>query len=319
MDVLISIINYATPEMTKAAVKSALAELSGLDGKVVVVDNASPDGSSADLADWAEALDDPRLAVRLSPINTGFSGGHNLAMGTEDADYALILNSDAILRPGALGTLLRTAKAEPDAALISPLLQYEDGRVQVSTFIAFRPINEFVRAAETGVISRMMPFADQNRLPPPEGPDIGWVSFACVLLNMRAAKVLGPMDEGFFLYFEDADYCMQAQTKGWRVIKTKDAVVVHHRGGSAPVKGLIKRRERLPAYFYASRTRLFRKHFGPLGPFAANLLFLAGYVIARLRAPFGGQPLSSPKREWLDIWTNFWDPLGDSRGPRRDG
>ena len=67
------------------------------------------------------------------------------------------------------------------------------------------------------------------------------------------------MDEGFFLYFEDVDFCLAARRAGWRISFDPTLRAVHHRGGSAPVKALAARRKRLPAYYYASRTRLMRK------------------------------------------------------------
>ena len=90
---------------------------------------------------------------------------------------------------------------------------------------------------------------------------------------------------------------------------------MHLRGGSAPVKGLAAEGKRLPAYYYASRTRFFRQAYGRAGPLRANLLWHLGRLIARVRPLLGGSVPPANTDEERDIWINFLDPLGLRRTP----
>ena len=108
-----------------------------------------------------------------------------------------------------------------------------------------------------------------------------------LLLSGAMVRALGPMDEGYFLYFEDAEYCWRARKAGWRILPVLAARAVHHRGGSGPVKTFAAAKKRMPAYYYASRTRFFRQAYGRAGPIAANLLWCLGRAIANLRALAG--------------------------------
>lgn len=313
---VVSIINYQTADMTIECVQSVLAEIGDLDVQVVVVDNASADGSDQKILDWI-AAQPPETPVRLvcSKTNSGFSGGHNQGISVLPAAYYLVLNSDAHLRPGCLRALLATAQAHPEAGLFAPQIEHEDGTVQESCFRLHTPISEFIRGANTGPITQMLKRWNIPLGTNPDPDQIGWASFACILLNGQMIQEIGPMDEGYFLYFEDAEYCLRARRAGWRIQRSPKARMVHFRGGSAPVKALAKARARLPAYYYSSRTRFFFQAYGPAGLWAANLMWTAGRVIALLRRLMGRRSDNANAREGRDIWTNAFQPLGPSHKP----
>ncbi|MEM7524165.1 MAG: glycosyltransferase family 2 protein [Pseudomonadota bacterium] len=316
-----SIINYKTGALTIQCVRSVLDDIGDLDVHVVVVDNASGDGSVEEIADWIAALkaEAPAEAARVelvrSPTNTGFSGGHNIGVAAHPAEAYLVLNSDAVLRPGALASLLAAARAHPGAGLIAPRLEDEDGAPQVNCFRAHSWASELIAAAHTGFVTRALRRRDMPLPIDPSPDDIEWVSFACVLLRDDMVRAIGAMDEGFFLYCEDTEYCVRARRAGWSVRFTPEARVVHFRGGSAPVKALVKARKRPPAYLYASRTRIHRIANGRLGPLLANLAWLAGRAVALARRLVGRAPPQTVAHEARDIWINFFTPLGDSRKP----
>lgn len=314
--IAVSIINYRTGRMTIDCVRSVLADIGDLAVQVIVVDNASNDGSADKIADWI-ALQPAGTPVRLvrSEQNTGFSGGHNQGMAAIAAEYYLILNSDAVLRPGFLAHILAKAEANPQAGLIAPQIETDDGDMQVSCFRFHSPWSELIRGAGSGPITRLLQ-RHVVALPPPVDPtQIEWASFACILLRGEMVQQIGSMDEGYFLYFEDAAYCLQARRAGWHIVQEPKAVAVHFRGGSGPVKALEKARRRLPPYFYASRTRFFRQAYGPLGPILANLMWGTGRVIAQLRRLTGRTVPTATEAEMRDIWTNALQPLGPRRAP----
>jgi GT2 family glycosyltransferase len=323
---VVSIINYRTAEMTLDCVRSVLDDLRGgadggrIDGHVVVTDNASGDGSAERIAGWiaAQPAGTPVTLIR-SEVNTGFSGGHNIGMGARMADFYLPLNSDAHLRPGFCATMLAAAAAAPRAGLFAPRIEHEDGTPQVSAFRFASPASEFARGANTGWVTRMM----RGRLvalgPDPDPDAIEWASFACILLRGDMVRALGPMDEGYFLYFEDAEYCLRARRAGWRIAWVPGARAVHHRGGSGPVKSLQKARRRMPPYYYASRTRFLYQAHGRAGLWAANAAWAAGRALAQTRRLLGRRPNPIAEAEGRDIWTNASRPLGPRRAPWEDG
>lgn len=337
-EIVVSIINYKTADMTMDCVRSVLADLEGdppeeagadaprrapVDGHVVVVDNASGDGSDRVLAEWIEAETAARRAegrsfpvsLVASPVNTGFSGGHNLGIGAMAARFYLVLNSDALLRPGFCATILETARAHPRAGLVAPRIEHEDGVQQTSCFRVPSPASEVIRGANTGPVTRLLKSADVPLDMPPPAGGIGWASFACILLRGEMVAELGPMDEGFFLYHEDTEYCLRARRAGWQIVYDGRPRAVHFRGGSAPVKGLARERKRLPAYYYASRSRLLYLAHGRAGLLLANLGWTAGWLLSRLRGALGRPNPNANAHEARDIWINFLTPLGDRRAP----
>lgn len=310
--------------MTLASVQSALADLAGvedrkpIDGWVIVVDNDSGDGSAEQIEDWIEANPEEPVELVRSAVNSGFSGGHNQGLAAMEAEFTLVLNSDAEIRPGCLGALLDAAETHPGFGLFAPRLEDEDGTPQISSFRDHSPLSELIRAAGTGQLTRMLKRFDVPTCTAPNPGRIDWSSFAAVLLRRKMVDEIGSLDEGYFLYFEDTDYCRTARKAGWGVMHVPEARVVHHRGGSGPVKGLEDARKRLPPYLYASRTRFFFKAYGWTGIVAANLMWHLGRGIAQSRRLFGKPVPPANEAEWRDIWTNVAHPSGPRRAPWED-
>lgn len=319
-DLVVSIVNYRTGDMTCDCLASVLADLDatpGLAAHVMVVDNASGDGSAKVIADWiADRGVEDRVTLIRSVRNTGFSGGHNQGIKAADGAFYLVLNSDAMLRPGFCDAILAAARAQPEAGLFAPRIEHEDGVQQTSCFRVHSPASELIRAAGTGLVRRLFARRDVPLDMPPAPEQIGWASFAGILLRRTMIDAIGPMDDGYFLYFEDTEYCLRARRAGWTIAYVPEARFVHFRGGSAPVKALAQARKRLPRYYYASRTRLLYQAHGRSGLLAANLMWHLGRVIAHSRRLLGRSAPQASAREWRDIWINFTDPLGDSGKPK---
>ena len=306
----VSIVNYRTGDMTISALKSVLEALGDNPAEIIVVDNASGDGSDDQIAFWIEASGDARLRLVRSDLNSGFSAGHNKGIAAApEADFYLILNSDAELRPGFFEAILAAAEARPEAGLIAPRLEWEDGRPQQSCFRFHSAASEFIRGAETGPVTRFLRHRVVALGIPPDPNEIEWASFACILLDGEMVRQLGPMDDGYFLYFEDSEYALRARRAGWGVVYAPEARAVHLRGGSGPVKAMSKAKKRMPRYFWRSRTRFFRQAHGPFGPLLGNLAWFAGRTIAHLRLLAGMPAPPSHDAEWRDIWTNVLTPL----------
>lgn len=301
--VCVVIINYCTPDLVAGALQSLTGEIDPDRDRVVVVDNCSPDDSLDSLrplvrrpefSNWCELIE--------APENGGFSYGNNVGIRAVRAQHYLLLNSDAYLLPGALGELLAAVDAHREAGLISPRLQWPDGEAQISCFRFHSPLSELIDACETGPVTRLLarwnvpiPVSDQ-----PSWPQ--WTSFACIFVRREVCDAIGLMDEDYFLFYEDVDYCRAATRAGFKVLNWPAARVVHLRGGSSEVKSSQASLKRLPAYFYRSRSRYFRKFYTTPGLVLSNLCWNAGYLIALLRQRLGSKTSHVAKSMWRDIW-----------------
>jgi len=307
--ICISIINFCTPEMTLACLRSVLDDLKDIDGHVVIVDNASGDNSLDALQNWMDAHPEAPVSLVASATNSGFSGGHNQGMTACPADFYLILNSDALIRPGFFRLMLEAARKAPDAGLFAPTLIHEDDIPQISSFRFPSIASEFIRGANSGPVSRLLNRWVMSLGTDPDETEIGWASFACILLKGAMTQQIGPMDEGYFLYFEDAEYCMRARAKGWPIVRVPDAKVVHFRGGSSSVKSQQAVRKRLPAYYYRSRARFLAQAYGRFGPVLGNVAWTAGRLVALSRVLVGKRPNPIVEKEPRDIWIGALAPM----------
>jgi hypothetical protein len=200
-------------------------------------------------------------------------------------------------------------EARPDVGIVSPRLEWEDGEPQVNCFRFHSPFSELLRAASTGPVTRLfrryeVPVHLFDRVMEPD-----WTSFACALVRREVFEKIGLLDEGFYLYFDDPDYCRRAREEGWGVLYCPDARVVHLVGRSNPVESLTLERRRRPRYYYVSRARYFAKSYGPAGLYLANVMWTAGRGISLLRELLGRKPRQVCDREWWDIWANAFRPV----------
>ena len=152
----IVIVNYRTANLVIQCLESLLDQLADFNARVVVVDNCSQDGSVGTLRDWIVAHD-ARHQVQLidAGANNGFSAGYNVGLRVVNSDYYLLLNSDTIVRPGAIALLIETAQRYPEAGLISPRLEWPNEVPQQSCFRDPSPISELIDAAQTGPITKI--------------------------------------------------------------------------------------------------------------------------------------------------------------------
>jgi GT2 family glycosyltransferase len=305
----IIIINYQTFDFIRDCLCSLDGQLQPND-RVIIVDNASGDDSAAgirnficqqDWVDWAVVVE--------SPVNGGFSAGNNIGIQEIEAQYYLLLNSDTIVRPKAIEYLLHAADMNSDAGLFAPRLEWLDSKPQNSCFRMKTPMHEFFAAARTGIIERMLGYKGIAYSASEEPVKPTWVSFACVLIRRDVFDAIGLLDEGFFMYYDDLDFCLRARRAGFQILYWPQSRVVHMRGGSSPVKQLTAERKRPPKYWYASRTRYYAKFYGIFGLFAANFGWYGGRILSLFRELSGTKDPHICHNQWADIWTNVHSPL----------
>lgn len=310
---VVIVVNYRTPELTLAALDSLRGQLeAGLD-EAVVVDNDSGDGSAERIQAWidSEALGLPARLL-CAGSNGGFAAGNNLAIRRVASGSYVLLNSDARLLPGALAALRAAGEAHPDAGLVGVHLEDPAGRPQTSCFRFHTPLSELIDAAATGPLTRLLQRWDVPLPPPVRLQEADWTSFACVWVRGEVFQRVGLLDDGYFLYYEDVDFCRRAHQAGWRVLCEPRARVVHAHGASTDVPAGQRSRSRAPRYLYRSRSRYFTKFHGRAGWWAANLLWLLGRAISLPREVLGRKPRHAVRRQWLDIWTLPPAPAGDA-------
>ena len=315
--ICVVVVNYRTPSMVIDCLRTVVPQVRESGGRVALVDNASPDDSVDRLSRWIDDNDATDVIELIaSESNGGFAAGNNIGIQSCDADFYLLLNSDTLLEDAAISRLLARAGTDPDSGLISPRLQWPDGTPQESCFRFHRPVSELIDGAATGPVTQLLsrydvpiPVEDADSFPE-------WTSFACVLIRAEVFVDVGLLDEGFFMYFEDSEFCARARDAGWRVLHHPEARVVHLRGGSSPVKSQARAKKRLPRYFYESRTRYFYERYGRRGLLAANLMWTLGWSLSSVRAALQSRYQSPAcEAQWRDIWIHFWDPLGPYTHP----
>jgi N-acetylglucosaminyl-diphospho-decaprenol L-rhamnosyltransferase len=306
----IVVLNYRTAALTTACMDSLAAAVEpGM--AAIVVDNDSGDGSAEALERWvADRGHGGWARVLRAPRNLGFAGGNNLGIRAVDAEAYVLLNSDTLVRPDTLRGLLAAAKDAPRAGLFGPRMVDETGAWTPSHFRFPSPVHELLRAANTGPLTRLLRRFDVL-LPPSDAPvDVDWLGFACVLIRAEVFRDVGLLDDGYFLYFEDADFCRRARRAGWTARHCPATTIVHLLGRSAPGADDADPRQRRPRYYYAARTRYFRRFHGVLGPLLANLLWCVGHLVAMLRR-LGGRPFHHRRHEARDLWiSEAWPEHG---------
>ncbi|HLZ29552.1 MAG TPA: glycosyltransferase family 2 protein [Chloroflexota bacterium] len=245
------IVSYNTRELLVECVASVVDE-PGVE--TIVVDNASSDGSADAVAERF-----PAVTLIRSQLNLGFAGGVNRAAAAAHGDALLVLNPDARLCPGALGLLLEVLAQEPRAALVGPTLRYPDGGWQASAFLFPGLVQVFL---DLFPIDRLVDSRLNGRVGPSRAGQPVAVDYplgACMLVRRAAWETVGPLDEGYFMYLEEIDWCRRARRHGWQVWHQPAAVAVHH-GGAAT-------RQQPDAMFtqlWRSRLRYYQRFHGPI-------------------------------------------------------
>jgi len=264
--IAVSIVNYRTADLVIASLPKLLDELEAFkEAKVVIVDNASGDGSADRLSsaiatnEWGDVV-----TLLVSERNGGFSAGNNLAFrkisGWEHRPFAvLLLNPDAEVRPGAVRSLVHLLQERVTAGVVGACLEDEDGHRMSAAFTFPTAMTEFADALAFGPVSRHF-----NTLLPPQTKRVrcDWVTGAAMLVRYDALEQVGEMDDGYFLYFEEMDLQHRFAKAGWETWH-EPAARVFHVGGAATKMGLWHhRQDRLPGYWYESWLRYFSKTRG---------------------------------------------------------
>lgn len=224
----IVIVSFNTRDDLERCLESLATAPPAASHEIVVVDNASTDGSpEAVRARW------PSVRVLVQPENTGFARANNAGIRASSGVLVLLLNSDTLVPPGAIDTLMARLAAHPEAAVAGPRLVDARGEVELSFGTMISPVAELrqkvlvaLHHRRVGPVARLVARAtSRERL-------VDWVSGAALLVYRHDAELAGLLDERYFLYTEDVDFCAAIRARGRRILFTPAATIVHLRGRS---------------------------------------------------------------------------------------
>ncbi|HEX4123196.1 MAG TPA: glycosyltransferase family 2 protein [Tepidisphaeraceae bacterium] len=280
------------------ALNEEMKQLPGL--RVSVADNNSGDGSDerirqamADLG-WGD-----RGTVVQVGRNGGFAVGNNTAIRHALArqikpDYVFLLNPDTVAQPGAIATLVEFMEARPGVGLTGSRMKYPDGRTQLSSFRFHSVLSELENSMRLGIVSRWLQ-RYQVVIPLPDHPaEVDWVGGAAMMIRRDVIDKIGLLDETYFVYYEETDYCLRARRAGFTSWYVPQSVIVHLEGQNTGVSDRKKAPKRRPRYWFESRRYYFVRNHGWPAALAADVVWALGYATYRLRQIIQRKPKTDP-------------------------
>lgn len=304
--VLTVVLNWRTAAMSLRSAEAALREMAGIPGALVLVDNASGDGSfehmSAEVAARGWDGGPHRVRVIQSGRNGGFGAGNNLGIraglpGGGRPDFVYILNSDAFPDPGAIAALRDHLLTHPDVGLAGSHIHGPDGAPHQTAFRFPSIAGEFEGAIRLGPVTRLL----RNHVVPLPVPQatcrVDWLAGASVMIRMDVLDRIGLFDETFFLYFEEVDLCRRAALAGWPTVYVRESSVTHIGSVSTGMKTWA----RVPGFWFDSRLHYFTKQHGPAYALGATLAHVAGGAVWRLRCALTGRATGEPPGALRDL------------------
>ncbi|HEY9629230.1 MAG TPA: glycosyltransferase family 2 protein [Coleofasciculaceae cyanobacterium] len=307
----IVVLNYRTPELTIDCLHSLVDQVKELAGThVTVVDNASGDGSVEKIqsAIASEAWDS---WVTFMPLeqNAGYASGNNAAIrpilaSPNPPPYVLLLNPDTVVRPQAIKALVDFMDANPTVGIAGSRLEDLDGTPQRSAFRFPSVLSELNEGLRLGFVSRLLsPWV----IAPPVSEvncQTDWVAGASMIVRREVFDTAGLMDEKYFLYFEEVDFCLAANRAGWPCWYVPESRVVHFVGQSSGVTDTKRQAKRRPTYWFDSRRRFFVKNYGWPYAILTELSWASSFAVWRLRRAIQRKPDTDPPQMLTDFLLN---------------
>jgi N-acetylglucosaminyl-diphospho-decaprenol L-rhamnosyltransferase len=318
---LIVIVNTREADMTIQALRALDVEMKSLPYlHVAVADNDSRDGSEekirAAMSDlgWGE-----RGHVVQVGRNGGFAVGNNAGMRfglgwPTPPEYFFLLNPDTLVKPGAMKAIIDFMQSNPHVGLAGSKMIYPDGTLQLSSFRFHSVLGELERGLRLGVVSKMLKNHSVVIDLPDKEVEVDWVGGAAFMIRRSVIEKIGLLDENFFVYYEETEYCLRARRAGFSSWYVPQSVIVHLEGqntGMSDKKRAPKRRAR---YWFDSRRRYFLINHGFITALLADLTYAFALTIYRLREFVQRKPKQDPPHFlWDFIRYSFISPKRQSR------
>jgi N-acetylglucosaminyl-diphospho-decaprenol L-rhamnosyltransferase len=288
LDIAVIIVTYRSAQLTIEGLRSLVSERStpGLRIRAVVVDNASGDMPAITQAvtqnDWSSWV-----TVVLAPENGGFAYGNNLgiqrAYASRPPSYVYLLNPDAQVRPGAIGSLVRFLEAHSNIGIAGSSFENLDGSDWPIAFRFPTLISELNQGIEFGFMSRILGRWVVARHMPPSNEEVDWICGASMLIRHQVFAAIGGLDENYFLYYEETDFCRRAREAGFPTWYVPESRVMHIAGQSTLITERNAAPKRLPAYWFESRRRYFALTFGTRHAIAIDVVAILANAIGLVK------------------------------------
>ncbi|MFC1781154.1 glycosyltransferase family 2 protein [Planctomycetota bacterium] len=274
MDISIIIVNWNTKQLLRDCLKSVFEQTSNLDYEVIVVDNASSDNS----ADMLRS-EFPQIHLLENSKNRGFAAANNQGIAIAKGRYILLLNSDTIVLDNAISKTVSFADAHPKAAVVGCRVLSSDRKIQSSCFMFPSILNLCLYST---YLYKLFPknkffgrelstWWDKNTI-----READFVSGCFMLVRNATISEIGVLDERFFMYFEETDWCYRFRQADWKVLFTPEAEIIHFGGGSAKQVAV-----KMTLLLRGSMLLFFKKHKG-LFTYIAACLLIALFFLVRI-------------------------------------
>ncbi len=284
----IAIVNYKTADLTIECLRSLDTESQSSDFEVIVVDNDSQDNSFELLSktiitegwkDWVN--------VRQADYNGGFAYGNNIAIRQfmqkkKQPEFILLLNPDTIVLTDAIKNLASFMLEHSKVGIAGSRIEDVDGIPLHSSFKFHSWITELNRGFSLGLVTRLLKPWLSSELISDQAEKTDWVSGASMMIRSSVLQQIGGLDEAYFMYYEETDFCINAMRSGWECWYIPSSRVVHYVGKSSGINNA-GMKKRMPAYWFDSRRRYFLKNHGIIHAILADFCWLIGLSSWKLR------------------------------------
>ncbi len=306
--VLVVIVNYRTGPFVVESLRALAPEVQACPGtEVLVVDNCSGDDSvpvieaAIDAEGWSGWV-----RLMRSGVNGGFSYGNNCAIrpalaSSRPPDYVWLLNPDTEVRPGALRRLLDFLQSHPRAGIAGSSFEIANGALWPHAFRFPSIWSELASGLRLSLVDALLKRRTVMMRMGDRDEQVDWLPGSSMLVRRAVFQDVGLMDEGYFLYFEETDFCLRAAKAGWECWYVPGSRVMHIAGQSTGVTGDHAAVKRRPGYWFESRRRYWITHHGWSGAAAVDLVWLLAHGLWRARNALQRKPSPYPPHYLRDF------------------
>ena len=303
----IIIVNWNVRDLLRECLRSIEDEKGDLSLEIIVVDSASNDDSAAMVRS-----EFPSVHLIACTENVGFPRGNNIGLQEARGDYLLLLNPDTVIVDDALAVLVSYLQVNPDVGVVGPQLLNPDGSVQSSrrrfpTVTTGFFESTWLEGLASGILRRYYALD----LPDDATADVDWLTGACIMGPRSTYEAVGGMDEGYFMYSEELDWCRRIKESGRRVVYYPAAQVIHHVGKSSEQAVTARH-----INFNRAKLRYFRKYHGRFMVAVLRVFLLAGYAwqiaLESIKGLLGSNPILRRQRVrvYIDVLKSGLRPAG---------
>ena len=278
IDLSISLLTWNTKQFLKPCLDSIFSGTKRIGYEVIVVDNGSSDGTAEMLR-----TEYPRVIHIRNEKNLGFTAGNNQAIRASRGRYVLILNDDTELREGCLDRMVELMDADPRAGAATMKMFYPDGSLYPSIHQRYPTplcclcersfLTELFPASRLVLWLKGLYFILDEREYARDQP-IAWGIGAALMVRREAIERVGTLDEGFFIYFEEIDWCRRMRNAGWTIMYYHVPEIIHH-----TAKSVVQEYERMTIIWHKSRFYFYRKNYGRIRMWLLKLIVVPGIVV----------------------------------------